>query len=337
MFKRYTLCISVLFLWTIAQAIYPLPPAVIEQMGTREMRYHHLLWHNVRNTWNQLDSAARQALTNLGWGCPRPSQTANGVALENNDSGEDFLYMHREMIRKADEIARANPVNPPFRFRAWDTIPRPRDINYGVPPEYDAENVETTTSTNRWKTDDIYYNYIVPREARWKDPNYLRTLTLGQFGSIMEYTLHNGLHMRWSEKTDYGLRMRPRNPVPNVDSRWDSANYTWLIDSYASATNPYFYKIHLWIDERLEDWRRANGLREITWKGTWVGGPMSRVGDLVQVGRNHNLRVSGDEIAAPGEHHHGEGNGVKTMEIYEEVFQILEKAGVSYNMYDPVR
>ena len=51
----------------------PFPQSVINEMGSRNMRYHHLLWHNIRNLWNRLDAATQKGIRDLGWEPPRPA------------------------------------------------------------------------------------------------------------------------------------------------------------------------------------------------------------------------------------------------------------------------
>src|SRR5688572_26750050 len=79
-----------------------LPQVVINEMAKREVRYHHYLWHNIRDNWNRLSPDLQQQIRDLGWEPPRPSRTydanGNSIAITDNDSGEDFLYMHRQMI-----------------------------------------------------------------------------------------------------------------------------------------------------------------------------------------------------------------------------------------------
>src|SRR5689334_15856269 len=95
-----------------------LPKQIVDMMATRDMRMHHYLWHQVRNGWLFFDKATQDAIRALGWEPPRPAQRrgADGqtdIAFDN-DSGEDFLYMHREMIRTVNsELTRiADPKYP---------------------------------------------------------------------------------------------------------------------------------------------------------------------------------------------------------------------------------
>jgi hypothetical protein len=109
-----------------------------------------------------------------------------------------------------------------------------------------------------------------PLADRFTDPSYLRSVTLGQLGSDLEFDIHNDLHMRWAGPSAVGFR--PRTPVTEeIDPRWDDPAYDYLGDTYASHVNPIFWKLHGWVDNRIEDWRLANGIEEIQWTGTWEG------------------------------------------------------------------
>ncbi len=79
------------------------------------------------------------------------------------------------------------------------------------------------------------------------------------------------MHMRWSAEPD-AIRpdVDPTSPG-DIDTRWDDPSYDWLGDTYSSHVNPIFWKLHGWVDDRIEDWRLAHGLDEIEWTGTWVG------------------------------------------------------------------
>lgn len=262
------------------------PQSVINEMATRRMRYHHYLWHQVRENWNRFDSATQSAFRNIGWAPPRPARTfdssGNAIAINDNNSGEDFLYMHRQMIATANSILARN--NDTYgRVTGWTTIPAPGDRTYPVPGTYTVTGSSSTTDfINTRKTNSYYYNNIVPQERFFKDPVQLRRMTLGELGARIEVTIHSWLHMRFSASSSYGYRNSYRGTIPYIDKRWDNVQYNWLGDSYSSHVNPVFWKIHGWVDDRIEDWRRANGLSSITWRGTWRGGPMSNLDSVLR-------------------------------------------------------
>src|SRR5437868_6350025 len=76
--------------------------AINEIMGSREHRLQHALWHASRS---ELSNAEKHQILNAfgkSWGsfhnlCPSPKENADDLK-SYNPAGEDFLYMHREMI-----------------------------------------------------------------------------------------------------------------------------------------------------------------------------------------------------------------------------------------------
>lgn len=98
-------------------------------------------------------------------------------------------------------------------------------------------------------------------DFHYKDPTYLATLTLGELGSLIEFSVHNDMHIRWSDI--------PRDPVTNelvplgrddwyISTKWDDPRYNWLGEFYSSQVNPVFWRLHEWIDDRIESWFTAH-------------------------------------------------------------------------------
>ena len=79
--------------------------------------------------------------------------------------------------------------------------------------------------------------------------------------------------------------------IPDIDEKWDDPEYSWMGDFYASQVNPYFWKLHGWIDDRIEDWKTANDVTEMVWNGTWIGGPVSNLSNIIG-----KARILGDDI-----------------------------------------
>jgi len=68
----FALVLCVLFQVSL-QVSDNLPMKVVEFMGSRPMRYHHFLWHNLRENWNRIKPETQHAISKLGWAPPRPS------------------------------------------------------------------------------------------------------------------------------------------------------------------------------------------------------------------------------------------------------------------------
>jgi hypothetical protein len=79
-----------------------LPQQVITMMARRPMRQHHYLWHTARSNWLRFPDDVKAVFRRLGWEPPRPAVDANGNPIETNDSAEDFLFMHRQMIEQVN-------------------------------------------------------------------------------------------------------------------------------------------------------------------------------------------------------------------------------------------
>jgi hypothetical protein len=251
-----------------------LPKVVIDNFSSRSHRQHHLLFHSLRNNWNRISEELRQRLRNMGWEPPRPSIGPDGRVMTNNDSGEDFLYMHRKMIEEINDILSKGNYTYGKRIIGWSRIPSPDDNNYPVPPAYAGRNQEETDALARLKSDDYYYNTLSQRENELYNPDFLRNMTLGQLGAHIEYEVHNALHARWSSPLPaYRPEPEPFFDVDQISTQWDDPSYDWLNDFYASQINTVFWKLHGWVDDRINDWQRANDIQVIQWKGTWTGPP----------------------------------------------------------------
>lgn len=99
-------------------------------------------------------------------------------------------------------------------------------------------------------------------EKKFTDPDYLSSVTLGQLGSDIEFTIHNSMHIRWSEESKVGYMTEPKLGDP-IDDIWNQPEYNWLGDEYSAHVHPIFWKLHGWVDDRINDWMRINQKRTI--------------------------------------------------------------------------
>ena len=111
------------------------------------------------------------------------------------------------------------------------------------------------------------------------DPAFLRSVTLGELGIMIEMTIHNAMHMRWAAAPG-STRPEPLQASGDIDPtkgeviglEWDDPQYDFLGDTYSSHVNPIFWKLHGWIDDRVEAWKTANAVfGNDFWKGKWLG------------------------------------------------------------------
>lgn len=78
--------------------------------------------------------------------------------------------------------------------------------------------------------------------------------------------------MRWAAEPQQSRPSVDPTRPDSIDPKWDDPSYNYLGDTYSSHVNPIFWKLHGWVDDRIEDWKNANGIvGQIQWKGTWVG------------------------------------------------------------------
>jgi hypothetical protein len=307
----------------VAAAAAPvLPQPIVTLMAARGHRVHHYLWHEVRNNWHFYDESTRAAIRALGWEPPRPAQQpgAGGSRspILDNDSGEDFLFMYHQMIALANQLlAKIGDLAYP-RVEGWLNLPQPRDGDYPVPPAWDSGDAGLNAYLQETKSDAFFQQTMQSWERQLTDLNWLRGRSLGEVGARIEFTIHNRMHMRWcSNPGDIRPDIDPARPG-DIDGRWDAAAYDWLGDTYSSHVHPWFWKIHGWVDARIEDWKRANGvIGPIAWKGTWVGQPLPEPG----------LNALAAMLMGP-KHDHAAN--------LKRLLRIVQRSGVRSRFYDPI-
>jgi hypothetical protein len=240
-------------------------------VARRHRRFHLYLWDRLRNGWLRLREEERQAVRDINpaWEPPRPARDETFLPIKENDSGEDFLFMHRRTIALANAIL-AEVGDPSYpRVEGWKRVPPPGDADYPV-PDFPDSGLEEVRSVEHFE------RYIAPWERQYTDFDYLRSVTLGRLGSDIEFTICADVHMRWAAPSKVGYR--PNTILTRgISERWDAPAYNYLGDTYSSHVHPIFWKLHGWVDDRVEDWKRANGVSgEPEWKGTWLGAPRRR-------------------------------------------------------------
>ncbi|TVP40073.1 Tat pathway signal protein [Candidatus Nitrosocosmicus arcticus] len=273
-----------------------LPPRAKLMLALREHRMHHVLWHTVRDNWERevsgqpmFSDSEKQRIRDMGWEPPRPSLNKDGVRIENNKSGEDFLFMHRQMILHVDTLlSEIGDASYP-KVEGWTHVPPPNDPDYPVPVWNSAPDFIKPA-----KTDNFYSNRMVRWENDYSTPEYLSELTLGQLGSRLEYTIHNAMHLRWaSDPGEERPLVFPSN-ADTIETRWDNPSYDYLADPYSSHVNYIFWKLHGWIDDRINDWMRAHEITgEVPWSVEWDKNIMPQHGLIHEP---HLMARMGDEM-----------------------------------------
>ncbi len=312
-----------------------LPPEVVEKWAGRPHRLHHWLWHEIRNNWLRYPPGEQEEIRTLGWEPPRPALTAERRPILDNNAGEDFLYMHRRMLEDfRRDLARVNdPAYP--RIVAWSIPPPPGDETFPVPaawfdPTFPGGELARRTfheTVQRLKSDIFYEKRMLGWQRLFTDPAWLRQVTLGQLGTLIELSMHSAMHNRWAE-APAGARPEP-GPTQGhtIDPRWDDPRYDYLGDTYSSHVHPVFWSLHAWVDDRIQDWKVANGVYgQAFWKGKWEGKWPPEVdvagkGELDSAGP-HALM----DMAQP---HHG---GHHEEEL-EELVAIIGRCGIFHGGY----
>ncbi|MFL9847872.1 hypothetical protein SAMN04489802_2050 [Pseudomonas chlororaphis] len=248
-----------------------LNPTLLAWLVSPEHRLFHQLWHASRDKWHTLSEEKRDALRGIGWqpGPRGQERDARGKRKDRNGSGIDFFFMHRHMLGTARSMQDLPswlnfPTPQPELERDRQGFARYFDNHDGfaLPPTWLAsDDAEYTQWVSDIKTAETYHSNFQVWESRYRDPRYLSTLTLGQFGSEVELGLHDWLHMRWAS-----VPRDPSNgaPVPfardpaDFSARWYAAENDFLGDPFSSHVSPVFWHFHGWIDDRVEDWFRAH-------------------------------------------------------------------------------
>ena len=236
--------------------------------------------------------------------------------------------MHRQMIAGVNQRLKeiGDPTYP--KIEGWQNVPHPTDPEFPVPPLFNRNNDPEFSfeALRDRKSYNYYLTHFRPWEARFTDPNYLRTVTLSELGAEIEFNIHNRMHSRWSaEPWNGGRPPADRTRPVAIDQKWDNPQYDYLGDQYASHVNPIFWKLHGWVDERINDWMRANNLSgEVPWTGMWVGmmpagvHPESLCSTLLSMAQAGTTHMGGHS-------HH--------ITMMEQAASIIARTGLIYN-YD---
>lgn len=237
---------------------------------------YHALWHFVRTErlWDDLEPEVMNSLIQQGWQAPRFQEEPN--------AGIDFLYMHRRMIDMVNAWAAADalavdgqdpngdlqppPAAPRGDFvRAWITIPWDHQDPVWPMPVVDlsaAPNLPLIFGpTKEQATTDFYRQRLLDQ---FDNPTWLRSQSIDQLGTALEFTIHGWMHMHWS-------------PAPPPDPNTLDVNNDWLGSPFSSHVNRHFWKVHGWIDDRIAAWEDAHGqLADLS--AGWDGPPDSVTG-----------------------------------------------------------
>jgi len=257
-----------------------LTPSTIAMLAGKWHRLWHAAWHTVRGMWpNFIDQSTRDGISALGWGVTRPPRKSrsegSGLILDNG-AGEDFLFMHRWMIKMVrDDYARQG-LPPPA---SWKRVPSPLSAQLAYSSVVNAAGLvefkrDIAASGNMvppaadWAKSQEYFNTVMRQwENQFTGAATLASLSLGALGNLLEFTIHNAMHNRWmspARDPDTGaVILDPQSggsgsrPTFDFSDKWSSPKYDYLGEFYSSHVNPVFWRLHGWVDDRIDDWFRA--------------------------------------------------------------------------------
>ena len=301
-------------------------------LASRVHRLHHTVWHTLRGVWWDLSQEDRDSITALNWPLARPPFTPQTALDLDNGAGEDFLFMHRRMIAMVRTLYEENgtpaptgwtrlppaetpqfayaeqvdPAEPGTRTFTFDptgsgfAIPPATEEYLSVFPEDDRANLAFLKSAQFFRT------VMRPHERIFRSSRYLASLPLGALGNLLEFTIHNQMHMRWTTVPRHPNTgtVGQRGPF-DFNPTWDDPRNDNLSDFYSSHVNPVFWRLHGWVDDRIDDWFRAHeaahpsAVRRRTYKGVeWF-----EKGEWVATAEPFDQPRWWDH----GDHHHGPG------------------------------
>lgn len=321
----------------------------VQMLGGRAHRLRHTVWHTLRDDWHSLTADDHAHLKTLGWFfCDPPLLPGPERALDlTNGAGEDFLYMHRRMIRMLHDVYANEGHSPPA---AWKTLPGadtpqfvyreesdpadpalktfrldPASSGFMVPPPNTdfMTQVEGKEFFRFNKTARGLINLMGNVAGNLRSSRVAAQLPLGAYGNLIEFTVHNWMHMRWAtlSRDPQSGKVEVRNPY-DIDPRWDDLSNDYLGDFHSSHVNPIFWRLHGWVDDCIEVWFKAHGqahpsevkskeVRGISWfePGKWV--------------------LKDDPFDWPGADHHGDHSGHHAddeVTTLERVIEVLREA-----------
>lgn len=176
-------------------------------------------------------------------------------------AGEDFFFMHRQMIKMVQvELAAAGLgcIAP------WSKVPETIFDSQWPAPRASQANLEETAAMEKGLSN------LRTLERNIRSPEKLRKMTLNQLGNWLDASLHMRLHSFYASSAQCSPEAQAQNTCDN------------LIPPETSPLNPHFWKIHGLVEEILGDWLKAHGYSRIEkncegqvdcyqWQGTWLG------------------------------------------------------------------
>jgi hypothetical protein len=344
--------IMVRVLFKEAREVIPLPKELLEILASRHYRLHHCVWHSVRDNWGdptKISEADKEEIRQLNWEPPRPNQLPTrgktGNREPDNGAGEDFLYMHRQMILEVRNLLNENSLPS---IESWKSIPAPnRDSDnrdgFSIFPVWDRQLGEADTKgLGMIKSDEYWYSRMSFLERKFKDSSYLATLSLDQLGAKIEWLIHNLMHIRWSSlpnDPETGNKLPGGRSEKDINEKWvrfesngQIIYYDDLNDTLSSHVHPIFWRLHGWVDDRINDWFAAHEevnssevvskeIGGVPWfaKGKWVSVDNPWIGPIS--GHTHSIHSEHDDRSHHDDHENHDDHEIQDMErVHQLIF-----------------
>lgn len=314
-----------------------LVPEAVAMLAARRHRLQHAVWHTVRTQWHALkgDENAVAEIQERGWWPERPPFRETRTLDLENGAGEDFLYMHRKMILMLKDAYVQSGIPAPGGWPALPAAPLPQTTysettrpegktfvfapersGFMVPPPARDDDVD-----RMMKSPAFLSGVMRPLSGLFQSPRFLSAMTLGALGSLVEFTIHGWMHVRWTHTLYDAATGAPigRASLFDIDEKWDDPANDDLADFYSSHVHPTFWRLHGWIDDRINDWASVNAERITT--ATVDDVPwFAADGDLVQVEEPFYWPASHDDHRS----HHDDADVRVMEELMDIMRQVLE-------------
>ena len=247
---------------------------VLPFLADKTHREWHAIWHKIRReiSADSINSFPPERSVIEGWQRAGwiPANTDEFVSLHRIGgplAGEDFFYMHRQMIKMLQiELANLGGAC----LSPWTALPNSvLDSKWPAPRAVEARNKEHVKAEQRMLDE------IIDLAKDLRNPEYIRERTLSEFGNAVEAQIHGKLHLMYASV---------RSGCRDVETD-DSIECDELTHDRSAHLNQYFWKLHGFIDQMIGEWLKVHGKTEIStdcsksadpqrcyqWRGTWLG------------------------------------------------------------------
>lgn len=181
-----------------------------------------------------------------------------------NDPNEFPLRIDTPQLFYIEVDDTSNPGRKTYQLdmsKSGYMIPPPliAPYNDNEDPDIKEQDLRFQRSLQFIKSGEYFDNVMSSLEALFKDKIFLSSISLGALGNMIEFRIHNQMHMRWSSIPINALSNKPEERDSfDIDRKWDDPKYDYLGDFYSSHVHPLFWRLHGWVGDRIEDWYNAH-------------------------------------------------------------------------------